>query len=1002
MHTEKKYRYPGLNFYREEDKDIFFGRNEDSQRLYTQVILNQTLVLHAESGTGKSSVIQAGLLPLLKANQPDYLALTVRFDEPTAGLVLIDDMIRKVKDSLPPLTGIELPYINTSNDKLWVLAKKLSKTNKKLLIIFDQFEQLQGFDQKQIAGFKAALAELLSADIPAKLHKQILANTALIVEKEDLTEEEKNEFNANSDFLKEPLNVKLIFVVREDKLGTMSLLSDVIPDILKNDIVLKHLNKESAKEAVLKPSQADGDFASPKFEFESIDIVERKLAEIADSDTELIDPIQLQIVFSNIEKGIIASGVKRKAASGTIVVSERQIPPIGDIINDFYNNTWQQVKDTIAEKHIPLSDAEFDQHRLYIITELVVEDSRDLVLAKKLSDSDDPNSIFKITTSVLLSTGFIREIVGHDNFYQLCHDRFIAPVNADVARMAAVEQVLRDTEKIAEERTKTSKKRKQIFGWISLSILLIIGILFIIVTTAEKKEAEWQRQEAIKQRSIADGLTAKATQNERLARQNRILTILSTIRRDNPTLSYIIAQQAKEIFRNDEKIDEFINEYEKLNYGYLLSSYPVSELYGDDDLNDAIITDQTHLSVLNRHSNSIWNIKTQMLESIRSETGTYFEHLKYLSLNGKRYIVSHDNKATAKIQDSDGHVLNKFGAGLGSIDAHNISVSNNGEYIIVLDTVYNYKTRSFVCALPDKYKGSQQVGSVFLNDNKHIAVGYASGYKIIYRIDVSRPEKIREVYRFAPYRGSTSITSIAVDPKDRYLIVGEPDGGIETWRIQNLNEADKKENLSDAHHYPRSLKLLFGHTGRVNHLSISRDGNFLLSGSNDYLTILWDLRTMKRLRIMKARESDVIYTSFSADKNTLITGSRDGILSLWSTESPLSLYKQNKLTHFSPFDYYTVGLGKNDEFSKYLLEPTNVTQLYKTTMTYFMSMPVTNLYQGDIDYLDNIKLSLQEIDEMYRSLITNKEYKTKFSEQQKTMFENYHKMFKANIANLLQ
>ena len=214
MNAAKKYRYPGLNFYREDDKDIFFGRNADSQRLYAQVILNQTLVLHAESGAGKSSVIQAGLLPLLRANQPEYLALTIRFDEPAAGITLIDDVIRKVKDGLPPLTGVELPYINTSNDKLWVLAKKLSKTSKKLLIIFDQFEQLQGFDQKQVAGFKNALGELLSTDIPAKLHNQILANTALIVEKEDLTEQEKNEFNANSDFLKEPLNVKLIFVVR--------------------------------------------------------------------------------------------------------------------------------------------------------------------------------------------------------------------------------------------------------------------------------------------------------------------------------------------------------------------------------------------------------------------------------------------------------------------------------------------------------------------------------------------------------------------------------------------------------------------------------------------------------------------------------------------------------------------------------------------------------------------------------------------------------------------
>src|SRR5882757_8048311 len=91
MGKDKKYRYPGINFFTKDDQDIFCGRADDAQKLFDQVMLNNTVVLHGESGSGKSSLVQAGLIPLLEEqnkylltqHKPQYLPVTVRLDSIT-------------------------------------------------------------------------------------------------------------------------------------------------------------------------------------------------------------------------------------------------------------------------------------------------------------------------------------------------------------------------------------------------------------------------------------------------------------------------------------------------------------------------------------------------------------------------------------------------------------------------------------------------------------------------------------------------------------------------------------------------------------------------------------------------------------------------------------------------------------------------------------------------------------------------------------------------------
>lgn len=67
--------YKGPKFYEESDKDIFYGRDKETQKLYYLVGNSDFSVCYAKTGEGKSSLINAGLAPMLRKN--DYLPIRI-------------------------------------------------------------------------------------------------------------------------------------------------------------------------------------------------------------------------------------------------------------------------------------------------------------------------------------------------------------------------------------------------------------------------------------------------------------------------------------------------------------------------------------------------------------------------------------------------------------------------------------------------------------------------------------------------------------------------------------------------------------------------------------------------------------------------------------------------------------------------------------------------------------------------------------------------------------
>ncbi|MCC5617167.1 caspase family protein [Nostoc sp. CHAB 5836] len=135
--TRENNPYRGLQSYDEKDNNLFFGRENLIEKLYQKAVANQqplTLVLGA-SGTGKSSLMKAGLLHRLRHSQEHKFQIL--------------DPMRPGESPLQALAQVCLPIANTITTSQLVkdeqaLANIVSKINPqiKLLLAVDQFEEL--------------------------------------------------------------------------------------------------------------------------------------------------------------------------------------------------------------------------------------------------------------------------------------------------------------------------------------------------------------------------------------------------------------------------------------------------------------------------------------------------------------------------------------------------------------------------------------------------------------------------------------------------------------------------------------------------------------------------------------------------------------------------------------------------------------------------------------------------------------------------------------------
>src|SRR5437764_3846819 len=151
-----RYRYPGFQPFTQQQEHIFFGRDKNIDNQSRSVMQNPCTVIFGKSGIGKSSLINAGLLPKIaqqnKNGSHSYCSIsTFRFGAYNSEAKDGGQVIDKFNSALPDVDSSDnfLPGLRPEIKKTFWYKLKLRQfsaySNNKtetFILVFDQLEQL--------------------------------------------------------------------------------------------------------------------------------------------------------------------------------------------------------------------------------------------------------------------------------------------------------------------------------------------------------------------------------------------------------------------------------------------------------------------------------------------------------------------------------------------------------------------------------------------------------------------------------------------------------------------------------------------------------------------------------------------------------------------------------------------------------------------------------------------------------------------------------------------
>ena len=160
----------------------------------------------------------------------------------------------------------------------------------------------------------------------------------------------------------------------------------------------------------------------------------------------------------------------------------------------------------------------------------------------------------------------------------------------------------------------------------------------------------------------------------------------------------------------------------------------------------------------------------------------------------------------------------------------------------------------------------------FSPDGKTLAS--ASGDKTVKLWDINTGREIKTL------EGHTQIlTSASFSPDGKTIASASTDKTVKLWDVNT----------------GREIRTFKGHTDNILSVSFSRDGKTIASASKDKTVKLWDANTGREIKVLKGHKFYVIRVSFSPDGKTLASASNDGTVKLWDTKNgrEIKTFKEN-------------------------------------------------------------------------------------------------------------
>lgn len=871
----KQNPYVGPRPFERQDSKRFFGRNQEANELLSLIVAHRTVVLYAQSGAGKTSLLNAQVVPMLEAEgfevwpfarvqgpeltsvSPDQITNIYTFhtllswvsDEENS-TALVDQTINNFLSKRPHIEdefGFVLPRV----------------------VIFDQFEELftaYPARWQEREGFFSQIGRALQGD---------------------------------------PL-LRVVFSLREDYVAQFEPYTSLIPRSLRTRFRLERMRLEAALAAVRDPLHYTSRHFAPGVAERLVKDLRTARVELLAGETdtvigEFVEPVQLQVVCQNLWNDL---------PENVTEITETHLQTFGNVdqaLSSFYERA--------IDRALPYCDKSEAELRNWFETLLITPaGTRGIVFRGAEETGGIGNSAIEVLENMHIIRGEFR---AGSRWYELTHDRLIEPIQQsnrkwyDARQSARIRRI---------QRTMAAIIGTLIFvAFCGFVFFYIQGLQAVASSDGEMNETATAVAEEVQITATAQyDLNATYTADAVMQATSLAATALaqSTLNAELATAAFEATSTA--IVRVTAEYEATITavaratvDYEATKIAEELArlSQPIRPLRPGISIGASESSSAGTLSAFVRDEKGLFYLLGS--DSILGEPGATIFQPSPIDGGGIENSVAQNN-TTRPLQGSTRNripavlLVNK--AQLISGISFQTTVPELGPVLGVKEPVPNTivsivgRTSGFVEAkvitCPDNCEIQTREGTIFspfavaetlapgdegalILDRNGFAVGVvvqtggttysliAPMQAVLDELDVQIVSVGQELYVLNNHKNR--VRSVVFSPDGKLLASAGDDAQIFLWDVESLD---------------MPLTRLADHKNWVYTLAFSPDGKLLASGSADWSVRLWDITNLNTPPIvLKEHSSEVWAVAFSPDGKTLASAGTDNTIRLWNVEN---------------------------------------------------------------------------------------------------------------------
>jgi hypothetical protein len=500
----------GLRSFTEDAQEYFFGRSAELEDLYERILDKPLTILFGQSGLGKSSLLQAALIPRLRAG--GFLPVLVRFSHDPHAASLQEQMIEQLKEALIAAECHEqVGALLTARDGatrsdwdptafLWLLfhdpiyrfiprAGESAASLLRPVFLIDQFEEIftlgERPDRRLVSlTFRDALASLVENRPPPSLRSRLEEDDELV-----------------GRLVYQARHMRSLLSLREDFLHVLERWHRAMPSLMENRFELRMLSGPQAFEAVVRPGQLRS-AALPIIPDEVGEAIVRFVAGARDdvplAEIDAVPPL-LSLVCAELNAQRLSAGEQQ--------ITRAQFEGHSDeILQSFYLRSFDLASYGGALENISNADVALKAAQRLIEDRLLSPDGyRESIafdtIARDLSKAATPNAAKAVLDEIVARRLLTLEERGGVRRLELAHDVLAPIVKAsrdERQEKEALASAKRDQERAEAETRRALVERNRLrrlaitAAFLALIAVLagVFGVLGMIRAHREAKRAE--------------------------------------------------------------------------------------------------------------------------------------------------------------------------------------------------------------------------------------------------------------------------------------------------------------------------------------------------------------------------------------------------------------------------------------------------------------------------------------------------------------------------------